>query len=88
MASMKRFKCFWKWLDAKPRDGKILEQLEMHMATIDDQLAAQTALLQQVLTAVQAIQPGAGGATDLSPVLTAVGNVQTKVDAVAAKLPV
>lgn len=54
------------------------------MATIEDQITAQTAILNQILTAVQ----GIAKPEDLTPVVTAIAGVQTTANAIAAKLPI
>jgi hypothetical protein len=71
----------------------LIKLLEKHMATIEDQITAQTGVLNQILTAVQALSPAK--AEDLTPVTAAITALQTDVDgikgtvnAIAAKLPV
>lgn len=56
------------------------------MATLQATLDAQTALLQQLLASVQGLSPAKPD--DLAPLTTAVNNLQTTVNAVAAKLPI
>lgn len=75
-----------------------LELLELLVATIDEQLAAQTQVLTQILAAVQTIakpediQPletaQATAQASLTAIQSALATVQTTTAAIAAKLPV
>lgn len=74
-------------------DQRTIQLLEILVATIDVQLAAQTAVLNQILQAVQALSPAKP--EDIQPVVDAVNAVGAKVDAsavtissIAEKLPI